>query len=125
MSPDMPSDAQREGAVARDIAKGMTEVDGDDRGRPDPEPAGPAAPRGLESDWVSLSVAAQELGVSISALRKAFRNGRIVSRIVQGRHGPQRLVRLSEVSEVVGVRHKREYEPSQDATPADITRTAY
>jgi hypothetical protein len=58
----------------------------------------------VQSDWVTLAVAARTVNVSVSALRKAYRDGRIESRVVAGRHGPQREVRLAEVANVVGRR---------------------
>ena len=47
------------------------------------------------SDWVSLDRAAAETGVSRAALRNWYRTGQIPSRLVDGPHGPQRLVPLS------------------------------
>jgi hypothetical protein len=76
-------------------------------------------------DWVPLSVAADRLAVSVSALRKAFRQGRIVSRIVHGPHGPQRLVQMSEVSSVIGVRRRRDTElEGQNGTSAGVDAVA-
>ncbi|HEY1628192.1 MAG TPA: hypothetical protein VGG16_30830 [Streptosporangiaceae bacterium] len=51
------------------------------------------------SDWVTLEKAAAETGVSRAALRTWYRAGRIVSRLVDGPHGPQRMVPLSVVAE--------------------------
>jgi hypothetical protein len=122
MAPDTSSGGGPDGAAEGDSATAATDP------RRDPGPATsadnePESVSGVsDPEWVPLSVAAQQLGVSISALRKAFRNGRIVSRIVQGRHGPQRLVRLAEVSDVVGVRRWREYDTL--ATPSAAERGA-
>ncbi|MFC4949808.1 excisionase [Pseudonocardia sp. GCM10023141] len=49
--------------------------------------------------WVSLTDAEQRAGVSRSALRSWYRNGEIASRLVDGPHGPQRLVPLEAVLE--------------------------
>src|ERR1700752_1672785 len=51
------------------------------------------------SDWVTLEKAAAETGVSRAALRTWYRSGRIPSRLVDGPHGPQRLVPLAMVAE--------------------------
>ena len=51
------------------------------------------------SDWVTLEKAAVETGVSRAALRTWYRNGQIPSRLVEGPHGPQRLVPLAVVAE--------------------------
>ena len=51
------------------------------------------------SDWVTLERAAAETGVSRAALRTWYRTGQIASRLVEGPHGPQRLVPLSVVAE--------------------------
>ena len=50
------------------------------------------------SDWVTLEKAA-ETGVSRAALRTWYRTGQIPSRLVDGPHGPQRLVPLAMVAE--------------------------
>jgi transposase len=47
--------------------------------------------------WVPLTIAEAEAGVSRSALRAWYRNGEIASRLVDGPHGPQRLVPLQAV----------------------------
>src|ERR1700746_3678629 len=44
------------------------------------------------SDWVPLDRAAAETGASRAALRTWYRTGQIPSRLVDGPHGPQRLV---------------------------------
>jgi transposase len=44
------------------------------------------------SDWLTLERAAAEIGVSRAALRNWYRTGQIPSRLVDGPHGPQRLV---------------------------------
>jgi transposase len=51
------------------------------------------------SDWVTLEKAATETGVSRAALRTWYRTGQIPSRLVDGPHGPQRLVPLAMVAE--------------------------
>jgi transposase len=51
------------------------------------------------SDWVTLEQAAVRTGVSRAALRTWYRTGQIASRLVDGPHGPQRLVPLSVVAE--------------------------
>jgi len=50
------------------------------------------------SDWVTLERAAAETGVSRAALRTWYRTGQIASRLVDGPHGPQRLVPLAIVA---------------------------
>jgi transposase len=50
------------------------------------------------SDWVTLERAAADTGVSRAALRSWYRTGQIPSRLVDGPHGPQRLVPLSPVA---------------------------
>src|SRR5262252_2891107 len=50
------------------------------------------------SDWVTLERAAAETGASRAALRSWYRAGQIPSRLVDGPHGPQRLVPLAMVS---------------------------
>ena len=50
------------------------------------------------SDWVTLERAAAETGVSRAALRSWYRTGQIPSRLVDGPHGPQRLVPLGSVA---------------------------
>src|SRR5579859_1448734 len=50
------------------------------------------------SDWVTLERAAAETGVSRAALRNWYRTGQIASRLVDGPHGPQRLVPLAVVA---------------------------
>jgi transposase len=49
--------------------------------------------------WVPLAEAENETGVSRSALRAWYRSGEIPSRLVDGPHGPQRLVPLEAVIE--------------------------
>ena len=51
------------------------------------------------SDWVTLEKAAAETGASRAALRTWYRTGQIPSRLVDGPHGPQRLVPLTTVAE--------------------------
>jgi len=50
------------------------------------------------SDCVSLERAATETGASRAALRTWYRSGQIPSRLVEGPHGPQRLVPLAMVA---------------------------
>jgi transposase len=50
------------------------------------------------SDWVTLDRAAAGTGVSRAALRSWYRTGQIPSRLVEGPHGPQRLVPLALVA---------------------------
>jgi transposase len=52
--------------------------------------------RGDET-WVSLAEAEGQAGVSRSALRAWYRSGELPSRLVDGAHGPQRLVPLEAV----------------------------
>jgi transposase len=51
------------------------------------------------SDWVTLERAAADTGVSRAALRTWYRSGQIPSRLVDGPHGPQRLVPMGVVAE--------------------------
>ncbi|HEX4291142.1 MAG TPA: hypothetical protein VH021_19615 [Trebonia sp.] len=51
------------------------------------------------SEWVTLEKAAEQTGVSRAALRTWYRAGQIPSRLVDGPHGPQRLVPLGVVAE--------------------------
>lgn len=51
------------------------------------------------SDWVTLEKAAAETGVSRAALRTWYRTEQIPSRLVDGPHGPQRLVPLAMVAD--------------------------
>jgi transposase len=50
------------------------------------------------SDWVTLERAAAGTGASRAALRSWYRAGEIPSRLVDGPHGPQRLVPLALVA---------------------------
>jgi transposase len=50
------------------------------------------------SDWVTLDRAAAETGASRAALRSWYRTSQIPSRLVDGPHGPQRLVPLALVA---------------------------
>ena len=50
------------------------------------------------SDWVTLEQAAAGTGASRAALRSWYRTGQIPSRLVDGPHGPQRLVPLALVA---------------------------
>ena len=51
------------------------------------------------SQWVTLERAAADTGVSRAALRNWYRTGQLPSRLVDGPHGPQRLVPLAVVAE--------------------------
>jgi transposase len=51
------------------------------------------------SDWVTLERAAADTGASRAALRTWYRTGQIPSRLVDGPHGPQRLVPLALVAD--------------------------
>jgi transposase len=50
------------------------------------------------SDWVTLERAVTETGVSRAALRNWYRTEQIPSRLVDGPHGPQRLVPLALIA---------------------------
>jgi transposase len=50
------------------------------------------------SEWVTLERAAADTGASRAALRTWYRTGQIPSRLVDGPHGPQRLVPLGLVA---------------------------
>jgi transposase len=50
------------------------------------------------SEWVTLERAAADTGASRAALRTWYRTGQIPSRLVDGPHGPQRLVPLALVA---------------------------
>ena len=52
-----------------------------------------------DEPWVPLAHAEAETGVSRSALRSWYRTGEVPSRLVDGPHGPQRLVPLRTVIE--------------------------
>jgi transposase len=49
--------------------------------------------------WVTLTEAVERTGVSRSTLRNWYRNRQIRSRIEDGPYGPQRLVRLDDVTD--------------------------
>ena len=51
------------------------------------------------SDWVTLERASADTGASRAALRSWYRTGQIPSRLVDGPHGPQRLVPLAVVAD--------------------------
>src|SRR5258707_5275036 len=77
------------------------------------------------SDWVTLERAAAETGVSRAALRNWYRTGQIPSRLVDGPHGPQRLVPLSVIAARAQapprLRHSAERRIAQEA-PLRIPR---
>jgi transposase len=72
--------------------------------------------------WVPLAEAEEQAGVSRSALRSWYRNGEITSRLVDGPHGPQRLVPLEAVLEraerSTRIRRRAEREISLEAQVA-------
>ena len=51
-----------------------------------------------DSDWVTLERAVAITGISRAALRNWYRTGQVPSRLVDGPHGPQRLVPLAVVA---------------------------
>jgi transposase len=55
--------------------------------------------RATGTTWVPLAEAERQAGVSRSALRSWYRHGEVQSRLVDGPHGPQRLVPLEAVLE--------------------------
>ena len=71
------------------------------------------------TSWVPLAVAETKAGVSRSALRAWYRNGEIASRLVDGPHGPQRLVPLQAVLDRAGqsarIQRRAEREVSMEA----------
>jgi transposase len=71
------------------------------------------------SDWVTLERAAADTGVSRAALRTWYRGGQIPSRLVDGPHGPQRLVPLALVAaraqESPRLRHAAERRLAEEA----------
>jgi hypothetical protein len=72
-----------------------------------------------DTQWVPLAIAEAEAGVSRSALRAWYRNGEIASRLVDGPHGPQRLVPLQAVldraSQSARIQRRAEREVSLEA----------
>ncbi|MGH9276785.1 MAG: excisionase [Acidimicrobiales bacterium] len=52
-----------------------------------------------DTHWVTLAEAEAKAGVSRSALRAWFRSGDLASQVIDGPHGPQRLVPLEAVVE--------------------------
>lgn len=80
-----------------------------------PDTADTSAPDTDTGEWVTLREASEAVGVSVSALRKAYRAGRIDSRDEEGPYGPQKLVDLDEVRRVMGPDAK----PATGSTPAD------
>ena len=51
-----------------------------------------------DSAWVTLERASADTGASRAAMRTWYRTGQIPSRLVDGPHGPQRLVPLALVA---------------------------
>jgi hypothetical protein len=72
-----------------------------------------------DTPWVPLAIAEAEGGVSRSALRAWYRNGEIASRLVDGPHGPQRLVPLQAVldraAQSARIQRRAEREVSMEA----------
>jgi hypothetical protein len=67
------------------------------------EQAVPATPDTFDQpSWVTLREASGAVGVSVSALRKAYRAGRLEARDEDGPYGVQKRVRLDEVRAVMG-----------------------
>lgn len=58
-----------------------------------------AGPGAASRQWVPLAEAEAVAGVSRSALRAWYRSGAVPSQVVDGPHGPQRLVDLEAVVE--------------------------
>ena len=54
---------------------------------------------GTDEGWVTLADAERQAGISRSALRAWYRSGQVASRLIDGPHGPQRLVPLGAVVE--------------------------
>ena len=81
------------------------------------------------SDWVTLEHAAARTGVSRAALRNWYRTGQIPSRLVEGPHGPQRLVPLAVVAAQLGHSDTRMVEKHYGHLApnyiADTVRTAF
>lgn len=73
-----------------------------------------------DSDWVTLQEASTRTGVSRAALRTWYRADLIPSRLVDGPHGPQRLVPLASVAaraeESPRLRRKWERQIGDEAT---------
>jgi transposase len=71
------------------------------------------------SEWVTLERAAADTGASRAALRNWYRTGQIPSRLVDGPHGPQRLVPLNLVAaraeESPRLRHTAQRRLSEEA----------
>jgi transposase len=75
-----------------------------------------------DEPWVPLARAEAQAGVSRSALRSWYRRGEVPSRLVDGPHGPQRLVPLHTVIERASrsprLRRRAEREVSLEAQVA-------
>jgi transposase len=69
----------------------------------------------VEEGWVTLEEAVGATGVSRSTLRSWYRSGRIPSKMVAGRHGPQRIVPLDAIMEIAlsSPRNRRQLEQAQ------------
>jgi transposase len=72
-----------------------------------------------DSDWVTLEQASIRVDVSRAALRTWYRKGVIPSRLIDGPHGPQRLVPLAAVAARAAIsprlRHASERRLAADA----------
>lgn len=68
-------------------------------------------------EWVTLREASEAVDVSVSALRKAYRAGRLETRDETGPYGQQKRVRLDEVRAVMG-RPRTDPRGSGDVPPA-------
>lgn len=77
----------------------------------------PESPPGYT--WVTLAQAEQASGASRSALRSWYRSGQLASELVEGPHGPQRLVPLEAVLERVNQSARLRRKLEQDAL-ADV-----
>ncbi len=81
---------------------------------------------GLRGDetWVALADAEAAAGVSRSALRAWYRSGELPSRVVDGPHGPQRLVPLEAVLERAAqsprIQRKAAHAASMEAELAEL-----
>jgi uncharacterized protein YceH (UPF0502 family) len=64
--------------------------------------AGLASGEEADETWVTLAEAEARAAVSRSALRTWYRTGQLASRVIDGAHGPQRLVPLGAVEARAG-----------------------
>jgi transposase len=79
-----------------------------------------------EEGWVTLEEASNAAGISRSTLRSWYRSGQIPSKMVAGRHGPQRLVPLEQVVDralrSARARRQLEHARSLEAEVAELRR---